>query len=54
MKHVIDIICNILNAAFPHKDPDPHLTPFVSQTWLEKAMMPTHIIDHLWTPSKEQ
>ena len=53
MKYIKDIISNILSAMFPHVEPIPHLTPFIQETWLEKNMHETHIIDYLWTPSKE-
>jgi len=55
MKHIIETVNNILSALFPHVEPIPYLSPFISEsdTWLNKIMQDTQIVDYLWTPSKD-
>ena len=49
-----ELVNTILSKLFPHKEPTLRLSPFIEMTWLEKNMQDTHILDYLWTPSKEQ
>jgi hypothetical protein len=49
MKNAITLI---LSKLFPYNEPAGHVSVLMQETWLEKAMRPTEIKDHLWTPSK--
>lgn len=45
-------IALVLSKLFPFEEPAGHVSVFMQETWLEKAMRPLEIKDHIWTPSK--
>jgi hypothetical protein len=48
MKKTINTILSIL---FPFRELNDRPSVFFQDTWLERAMYPTQIKDHLWTPA---
>jgi hypothetical protein len=48
--HIIHTIKEILSFLFPFQNLDDRPSVFIQETWLDKAMRPTQIMDHIWTP----
>ncbi len=47
-----NIITNILTILFPFEEIKDRNSVFIQDTWLEKIMRPTQVLDYLWHPSK--
>jgi len=47
-------INTLLSFLFPYQEPEPRVSVFIQNTWLEKTMSPTQVKDYLWTPPYQQ